>query len=66
MRYIVKVIPENVYFTAGEDGMATTDSKQEAIENGQFDDYESAKETAETWSNDMVLGRDFIIETIPN
>lgn len=64
MGYIVKIIPENIYFTAGIDGVDTTDSKREAIENGQFNDYNEAKETAETWSGDMIFGRDFIIESV--
>lgn len=64
MAYIVKLTPDNLYFTAGEDGVATTASRQEAIENGQFEDYDSAKLTAESWSGGMQLGRDYIIENI--
>lgn len=63
MAYIVKLLDTGKYFVAGEDGVDTTDSRQEALENGQFEDYESAKETAETWSGDMILDRDFSIES---
>lgn len=64
MGYIVKLLDSGSYFTAGEDGVDTTESKQEAIENGQFSDYESAKDTAETWSGQMELGRDYEIEKV--
>lgn len=67
MGYIVKLIENNEYFIPDSDGdIDTTQSRNEAIATGQFDDYESAKETAESWSGDMVLGRDFIIETVPD
>lgn len=65
MGYIVKLIPENVYFVDdGEGWSTTTDSRQEAIQNGQFDDYDVAKESAECWSGGMVLGETFIIEDV--
>lgn len=64
MGYIVKLLGSESYFTAGEDGIDTTDSRQHAIDNGQFDDYESAQETAESWSGQMQLGRDYIIEKV--
>lgn len=65
MGYIVKLIPENVYFVDdGEGWSTTTDLRQEAIQNGQFDDYDVAKESAECWSGGMVLGETFIIEDV--
>lgn len=64
MGYIVKLIPDNLYFVPSDDGVETSDSREEAIETGQFDDYESAKETAESWSGQMIIGQDFIIEKI--
>ncbi|WP_265734977.1 hypothetical protein [Acinetobacter nosocomialis] len=42
----------------------TTPSREEAISEGQFDEYEEAKETAEYWSRQMVLGVDYIIESV--
>lgn len=65
MGYIVKLIPQNIYFIDDYSGdMGTTNSRQEAIENGQFDDYDVAKESAECWSGGMVLGETFIIEDV--
>lgn len=65
MGYIVKLIPENLYLVDGGEGWSTTtDSQQEAIENGQFDDHDVAKESAESWSGSMVFGETFIIENV--
>ncbi len=64
MGFIVKLLDSGNYFTADEDNIDTTPSREEAIANGQFNHYEEAKETAETWSGQMVLGEDHIIESI--
>jgi hypothetical protein len=64
MGFIVKLLDSGNYFTAGEDGIDITPSREEAIANGQFTYYEEAKETAETWSGQMILGEDYKIESI--
>ena len=64
MGFIVKLLDSGNYFTAGEDDIDTTPSREEAIANGQFTDYEEAKETAEYWSREMVLGVDYIIKSV--
>lgn len=64
MGFIVKLLDSGTYFTAGEDGVDTTPSREEAITNGQFSDFEEAKETAESWSGQMVLDVDYSIESI--
>ncbi|HBM1867678.1 hypothetical protein [Acinetobacter nosocomialis] len=64
MGFIVKLLESGNYFTAGGDGIDTTSSRDEAIANGQFADYEEAKETAETWSGQMVLEEDYTIESV--
>ena len=54
MGFIVKLLDSGNYFTAGEDDIDTTPSREEAVANGQFTHYEEAKETAETWAGQMV------------
>ncbi|EFF82191.1 hypothetical protein HMP0015_2349, partial [Acinetobacter haemolyticus ATCC 19194] len=61
MGFIVKLLDSGNYFTAGEDGIDTTLSREKAIANGQFTHYEEEKETAETWSGQMALGEDYTI-----
>lgn len=64
MGFIVKLLDSGNYFTAGADDLITTHSREEAIANGQFTHYEEAKETAETWSGQMILGEDYTIESV--
>lgn len=64
MGFIVKLLDSGNYFTAGEDGIDTTSSREDAIANGQFSEYEEAKENAEYWSGQMELGVDYIIESV--
>ncbi|MDM1758145.1 hypothetical protein HX127_11300 [Acinetobacter sp. 256-1] len=63
MGYIIKLISENSYIIPDDDGwMTTTKSKQEAIEIGAFDDFDSANETASDFSGGMIRGVDYVIE----
>lgn len=64
MGYIVKILESGNYFVGDEGEIVTTSSREEAISEGQFDEYEEAKETAEHWSREMVLGVDYIIESV--
>lgn len=64
MGFIVKLLGSGNYFIAGEDDIDITHSREEAIANGQFIHYEEAKETAETWSGQIVLDEDYTIESI--
>lgn len=64
MGYIVKLLESGNYFIGDGGEIATTSSRKEAISDGQFDEYEEAKETAEYWSGQMVLGVDYIIESV--
>ncbi|MTD10935.1 hypothetical protein GIX10_05675 [Acinetobacter sp. YIM 103518] len=64
MGYIVKVVESGNYFVGNEGEIVTTSSREEAISEGQFEEYEEAKETAEYWSKQMVLGVDYIIESV--
>lgn len=65
MSYIIKLISENCYIIPDDDGwLTTTESQQEAIELGVFDDMESADETAQSFSGGMTRGVDYIIQPI--
>lgn len=65
MSYIIKLISENCYIIPDDDGwLTTTESHQEAIEIGLFDDFESADETAQGFSGGMTRGVDYIIQSI--
>lgn len=65
MGYIVKLLDTGNYLIEGLDGeMDTTNDREIAIVRGKFDDYENAKETTEFWSGRMVLGEDYVIESI--
>lgn len=65
MSYIIKLISENCYIIPDDDGwLTTTESQQEAIETGLFDDVESADETAQSFSGGMTRGIDYIIQPV--
>lgn len=64
MGFIVKLLESGNYFIGDEGEIVTTSSREEAISEGQFDEYKEAKETAEYWSGQMVLGVDYIIESV--
>lgn len=64
MGYIVKLLESGNYFIGDGGEIITTSSRDEAIADGQFNGYEEAKETAEYWSGQMVLGVDYIIESV--
>lgn len=65
MSYLIKLYPDNCYlFSDGEGDMITTSSRQEAIRDGLFDDFESADDTAQCFSSGMTRGVDYIIESV--
>lgn len=65
MSYIIKLISENCYIIPDDDGwLTTTESQQEAIEIGLFDDMESADETAQSFSGGMTRGIDYLIQPV--
>ena len=65
MSYIIKLVSENCYIIPDDDGwLTTTESQQEAIDIGLFDDMESADETAQSFSGGMTRGVDYQIEAI--
>lgn len=65
MPYVIKLVSENCYIIPDGDGwLTTTDSQQEAIEIGLFDDFESADETAQSFSGGMTRGVDYQVEFI--
>lgn len=64
MGYIVKILESGNYFIGDGGEIITTSSREEALSNGLFDGYEEAKDTAESWSGQMVIGVDYIIESI--
>lgn len=64
MGYIVKLLESGNYFVGNEGEIVTTSSREDAISEGKFEEYEEAKETAEYWSKQMVLGVDYIIESV--
>jgi len=65
MSYLIKLISENCYIIPDDDGwLTTTESQQEAIDIGLFDDMESADETAQSFSGGMTRGVDYQIEAI--
>lgn len=50
MPYVIKLVSENCYIIPDGDGwLTTTDSQQEAIEIGLFDDFEAGDETAQSF-----------------
>lgn len=65
MSYIIKLISENCYIIPDDDGwLTTTESREEAIDLGLFDDFEAADETAQSFSGGMARGVDYIIQAI--
>jgi hypothetical protein len=65
MSYLIKLHSDNCYLISdGEGDMITTNSRQEAIRDGLFDDFESADETAQCFSGGMTRGVDYVIESI--
>ncbi|WP_180060454.1 hypothetical protein [Acinetobacter sp. YH12135] len=65
MSYIIKLISENCYIIPDDEGwLTTTESQQEAIEIGLFDDMESADETAQSFSGGMTRGVDYLIQPV--
>ena len=65
MSYIIKLISENCYIIPDDDGwLTTTESREEAIDIGLFDDFESADETAQSFSGGMTRGADYQVESI--
>ncbi|AUM25547.1 hypothetical protein A1E89_RS00800 [Acinetobacter baumannii] len=64
MGFIVKLLESGNYFIGDEGEIITTSSREEAISEGQFEEYEEAKETAEYWSKQVVLGVNYIIESV--
>lgn len=65
MSYIIKLISENCYIIPDDEGwLTTTESQQEAIEIGLFDDMESADETAQSFSGGMNRGVDYLIQPV--
>lgn len=65
MSYIIKLISENCYIIPDDDGwLTTTESREEAIDIGLFDDFEAADETAQSFSGGMTRGVDYIIQAI--
>lgn len=65
MSYIIKLISENCYIIPDDEGwLTTTESREEAIDIGLFDDFESADETAQSFSGGMTRGADYQIESI--
>ena len=65
MSYIIKLVSENCYIIPDNDGwLTTTESREEAINIGLFDDFESADETAQSFSGGMTRGEDYQVESI--
>lgn len=65
MSYLIKLYPDNCYLISdGEGDMITTNSRQEAMQDGLFDDFESADDTAQCFSGGMTRGVDYIIEAV--
>lgn len=65
MSYIIKLISENCYIIPDNEGwLTTTESQQEAIEIGLFDDMVSADETAQSFSGGMTRGIDYLIQPV--
>lgn len=65
MSYIIKLISENCYIIPDDEGwLTTTESREEAIDIGLFDDFESADETAQSFSGGMTRGVDYQVELI--
>lgn len=65
MSYIIKLISENCYIIPDGDGwLTTTESREEAIDLGLFDDFEAADETAQSFSGGMTRGVDYQVISI--
>ena len=65
MSYIIKLISENCYIIPDDEGwLTTTESREEAIDIGLFDDFEAGDETAQSFSGGMTRGVDYIIQPV--
>lgn len=65
MLFIIKLISEKCYLIPDdEDWLTTKESQQEAIELGLFHDMESVDETTQSFSGEMTIGIDYIIQPV--
>lgn len=65
MGYLVKLLDSNEYFIPSEDGDVTTTADRGLDRQiGVFGSYDEANDTAQTFSKDMILDRDYSIEKI--
>lgn len=63
MGYIVRLISEGAYLIPVDGMIGCTKSREEAIQEGQFDDFDAADETAQCFSGGMTRGVDYVIES---
>ena len=64
MGYIVKLIPENLYFVPHDNEIGTTEFRSKAVIEGLFYDYAAATAMAKMYNKDMVQDVDYEIELI--
>ncbi len=63
MGYIVKLIPEELYFIPNDCEIGITESREKAIVEGLFHDYAEAHAKAKLFRKDMIYGVDYLIES---
>lgn len=63
MGYIVKLIPEDLYFIPNDGEIGLTESRDKAVAEGLFHDYASAKANVKLFRKDMMQDVDYIIES---
>ncbi len=63
MGYIVKLIPEEVYFVPNDHEIGMTESREKAIAEGLFFEYANARAKVRLFNNDLVENIDYIIES---
>ena len=64
MGYIVRLIAEDSYLIPVDGMIGSTDSREEAIQEGQFDDFDAADETAQCFSGRMTVDVDYTVEFV--
>ena len=62
--YIVKLIPENLYFVPHDNEIGTTEFRSKAVAEGLFYDYAEATAMVKLYNKDMLQDVDYEIELI--
>lgn len=64
MDCIVRLIAEDSYLIPVDGMIGSTNSREEAIQKGKFDDFDAADDTVQCFSGGMVLDVDYTVEFV--